>query len=128
MNTTSILEPLIDKFLNTMLSTLLSIFKEVLPIYLLYIAVQVVFRLIKRLFTPKYDGIFFDDDYAFEFDLLYDSLRHLYYSDDDFINDYMSDFTAFQDDGPSLDELFEEYSDDDSYDSYLDYVEHSELE
>ena len=52
-----------------MLSTLLSLFKEVLPIYLLYIAVQVAFRFIKRLFTPKYDGIIFDDDFASDFDL-----------------------------------------------------------
>ena len=128
MSTTSILEPLLDKFLSSMLSTLLSLFKEVFPIYLLYIAVQVAFRFIKRLFTPEYDGIIFDDDYASDFDLAYDNLRDMYNSDDDFINDYMSDFTAFQDDGPSLDELFEEYSNDDSYDSYLDYVEHSELE
>lgn len=155
MNTAETLAPLIDEYKDNLLSILLFIFKELLPIFLPYIAVVVVFKLVKRLFTPKYDGPIFDDDYAKDFDLAYDSLRDMYDSDEDFINDYMSDFTAFQDDEPDIDELVEfdmweavsydryidsetaffEGSEEDfsiSYDdfegSYSDYVEHSEIE
>lgn len=110
-----------DELKDTMLSMILSIFKECLPILLLYISAVVVFKFVKHLMTPKYDGTVFDDNYADDFDLAYDSLRDMYDSDEDFINDYMSDFTAFQDDEPELDELVEyDMWDNTSTDIYYD--------
>lgn len=120
--TTSILGPLIDELKDTMLSTLLSTFKELFPVFLIYLSVVILFKFIKQLFTPKYDGIIFDDNYSNDFDLAYDSLRDMYDSEDDFINDYMSDFTAFQNE-PELDELVEYDIWDNISDDYYDYYD-----
>lgn len=119
--TTSILGPLIDELKDTMLSTLLSTFKELFPVFLIYLSVVILFKFIKQLFNPKYDGVVFDDNYANDFDLAYDSLRDMYDSEDDFINDYMSDFTAFQDDELDIDELVElDIWENIVYDKYID--------
>lgn len=150
---TGILEPLIEELKDIMLSIIFSTFQSLLPVFLIYLSVVIVFKFIKHLFTPKYDGPIFDDNYANDFDLSYDSMVDMYDSEENFINDYMSGFTAFQDE-PDVDELveldiwgtvsddyydseslyIEHYSSDfdltyDNYDgSFTDYVEHSEEE
>lgn len=135
------------------ISYLVDVVIELWPLLAGYIGVLLAQKLFISLTTPKYDGPVFDDNYAKDFDLMYDAFADEYESEEDFINDYMSDFTAFQDE-PELDELVEldiwdtlsyDYDDpetlyikqydvdfDISYDDYdgsfTDYVENSELE
>lgn len=102
-----------------------------LPGFMPIIGILVAVKLFKHLLKPKYDGPVFDDDYESDFNLAYDSLRRMYDSDADFINDYMSDFTAFQDDEPDLDDLVEsDMWENITYDRYIDietaFVEDSE--
>lgn len=124
--------------LDILLDTFFSFFKVVvdnLPSFIPTIAIFAAISLFEYLIKPKskYNGPVFDDSYAKDFDLAYDSLRDMYDSDEDFINDYMSDFTAFQDDEPELDELVEydmwdNVSSDRYYDNETLFVEESETE
>lgn len=104
--------------------SMFSIVVDYLPGFMPYIAIIVATKLIPYIYKSKirsdYDGPVFDDDYGEDFDLAYDSLRRMYDSDADFINDYMSDFTAFQDDEPDIDELVEsDMWEDITYDRYI---------
>lgn len=124
----SALDFLVDTFYFYMAITI-----KHLPSFALPLALIVSVKLFEHFTNPKYNGPVFDDSYAKDFDLAYDSLRRYYDSDNDFINDYMSDFTAFQDDEPELDELVEfDMWDNVSFDRYYDnethFVEESEAE
>ena len=149
----SAFDTMLDSLSDNLLSMLVDIVINLSPVIFTYLAFTIVISFIKHLLTPKYDGPVFDDNYAKDFDLMYDAFADEYESEEDFINDYMSDFTAFHDE-PELDELVEldiwdtlsyDYDDpetlyikqydvdfDISYDDYdgsfTDYVENSELE
>lgn len=122
--------------LDILFDSFISFFKIVIdniPAFFPTIGIFVALKLFEHFTKPKYDGLVFDDNYAKDFDLAYDSLRGMYDSDDDFINDYMSDFTSFQDDEPELDELVEydmwdRISSDRYYDDETAFSEESETE
>ena len=104
--------------LSDMLNTVLNIFITVLincfPVIIAFIGVSFALSFFKHLITPKYDGVVFDEAWEDSFSLSYDTLSDFYDDEDDFINDYLSDFTYFSDeiepdyDGPVFDEDWEE--------------------
>ena len=117
----SAFDTMLDSLSDNLLSMLVDIVINLSPVIFTYLAFTIVISFIKHLLTPKYDGPVFDDNYAKDFDLMYDAFADEYESEEDFINDYMSDFTAFQD--VDFDISYDDYDG-----SFTDYVENSELE
>lgn len=130
---------------------LVDIVVQLFPVFAPFIGIYLAITLFNILISPKHEKQVFDKEFESDFNLMYDMMSDNYDSEDDFINDYFSGFSSF--DEPETDdfefweslaedryydietEFFEESEDEysisfEEYESgtYIDYVEHSEEE
>lgn len=141
----------LNQIKDNMLDMIVVCIEKLWPVFAVFIGIKVAIELFSYLISPKHESKVFDENFENDFDLMYDMFADQYDSEDDFINDYFSDFSDFPDE-PDIDELaelgfwgdlsedyideetafFREYEDDfyisyDDFDgSFSDYVEGQE--
>lgn len=107
-----------DLIFNTLSSSII----QLLPTLSLFWGLPLVINLLKFLITPKHEDVVFDNNYADDFGLFYDTMLDNYDSEEDLINDYFSDFHYFDDmDELDVDEIADES---DPWQSFSDQFEY----